>query len=163
MHPIGEPLGLCPQFVVKPDLGSSPVLTVEERTALNHNAEHLFETERLRAELNLVAGIHLRPSAFVLDRKGPPPTLAIRQLDCPSARCFNGVELHHICLAGQSQSQGLNVQAARNNHARPHFCPYLMHSIVENSPLCGEPVLFPLLFKMDQPPLPRAKLQMLQS
>jgi len=163
MHPTGEPLGLSPQFVVKPDLASSPVLTIEEGTALNHYAEHLFETERLRTELNLVAGIRLRTAALVLDRKSPPPTPAIRQLDCPATRCFNGMEFHHICLAGQSQSQGLNVQAARNNHARPHFRSYLMYSLMENPPLCGEPVLFPLLFKMDQTPLPLAKLQMLQA
>ena len=38
-----------------------------------------------------------------------------------------------------------------------------MHSLMENPPLRRQPVLLPLLLDMDQPPLPFAKLKVLQT
>lgn len=145
MHSLRQFLDKFSQCHIKIYIRAPPRTPVEERTRWNGNIEQLFEAKRLRTELNFVAAVALRFAAFVLDREW----LASTKLD-------------HVSLSDETQPQAAQRKPARNAHLATRLGARGMRRFVQQAAFGSQPVLFPLLFEMDQRPLPFAEHQMLK-
>jgi hypothetical protein len=166
VQPVHSPRKLlrpCPECVVESHLAPAPWLTIEKRPGLDDHPEHLLQTQRLSAKLDLIAGIGLRPTPFVLDRKRPPQSCAARQLHTSLRIRFGLMKLYNVSLAGQTQSTGLEADPTSNNYAGPRLSGAVVDSLMKDPPLGGEPILFPLPLDVDQRPLAFAEDQVLET
>lgn len=74
------------------------------------------------------------------------------------------LKFHHVALSAQSQRERLYAQAADNPQIASCLAQLLvMCPLVEQLPFHGSKILRPLLFDVDQRPLPAAELEMLQT
>ncbi len=69
MQPRSEGVGFSTQHTVESDLHAATWLAIKDGTTRHCDAEHLLQTERLSAELNLIAPVRFEASVLVLDRK----------------------------------------------------------------------------------------------
>ena len=74
------------------------------------------------------------------------------------------LKFHHVALSAQSQRERLYAQAADNPQIASCLAQLLvMCPLVEQLPFHGSKILRPLLFDVEQHPLPAAKPEMLQA
>ena len=72
------------------------------------------------------------------------------------------MELHDIALAGESQFFGADGDGARGSGAASGFNGAFVCAIVENATFCGEAVLQPLPFQVNECKLPLAVKDVLE-
>jgi len=163
VHSVRESFGTASESSVERDAGPPPAGAIKQGTPGDSDAEHLFQTDCLGAELNFVARIGLGFSALVLDGKRPPGGRTAGEFDAVRSSRRDLLELDDIGLAGESEAKGLDVYAPGDEHTGPALGAAGVDTLVEDAALGGEAVLVPLLLDMNEAPLPLAELQVLQS
>lgn len=133
-------------------------LAIEQRAAGNRAAEHLFEADRLRAELHRVAVVFFRFAALIFHRKRLPAARFTRQR---AAGC-DAMEFHDIRLPRQAEPRRRQRHAPRRNHVAALFASRLMHPLMQKVAERRQTVLLPRLLDMNQSALARAKEVVLQ-
>ena len=134
------------QRPVEIDQRPPAVFALEKATAGYRHAKHLFNAQRLCAELDFIRPMGFRLAAFVLDR-----------IDDPIP-----VKLHDIALPGNPESERAHRQAARDAHARLAFIRSIVGLLMKHLSLGGEFVFRPRLLQMDQAALARTIQPMLE-
>ena len=122
--------------------------------------EHLFEAQRLRAQLRFVAVVTFFFATFVLRRSGQVPPYPPWQVD--TLRRFG--ELDHVAHAHQPQAVGSDGHGSRRDDPVPCFGEEgVIHALVHDPALGGERILLPLSLDVDQRPLPAAEQEVLNA
>ena len=72
MHLPGNIFGQGSQFQVERYIHSPSRLSIEQGTGCNHYTKHLFQTQRLSAELHFICAMRLGGSSLILHWKWSP-------------------------------------------------------------------------------------------
>lgn len=76
---------------------------------------------------------------------------------------FRPAEFHHITGAGNTKRRGKDVHVPGDQQVAPSlFLPGIMGLFVHDRSVGGPPIFRPLVFNVDQRPLPAAELEMLE-
>lgn len=159
MHVRRERFGFGAQGSGERHVLAAPRCAVEKPACRACHLEHLFETEGLGAQLNLVATASLGPSPFVLDGPRLPEALFSPQGDAGR----RGAKLNHVGLASQPEAEGVQTEAAGDSEARPAFRPGVVRLLMQFAAFGGEAVLRPHLLDMNQGPLALAEHEVLEA
>ena len=130
MHPRGQTLGLDSQCCIEDDFVAMAGSAVEKRPSRDGCSEHLFQAQRLGAELNAVTVAGLRFPALVLHRKRLPSTVLAGQTHAgirfiAADRwtwcfcCSETMELHDVRPPGKSESKRVDRQTADDPQVAP--------------------------------------------
>lgn len=134
-------------------------LAIEERALLYTAAQHFFKTHCLRAKLRRVAVPFLWLAALVLHGEGQPSALPPAQLYAVIA----AVIFKHITLPGYAEPARGQANPMEGDHIAALLAKRLiMRSCMQERAVNGTKVLRPLVFDMNQRPLPAAKQEVLQ-
>ena len=125
-------------------------------------AEHLLEAHRLGTQLDFIPRLFLRRPTFVLDWKRKPPAFSPRQDNRSGVVVPGAAKFANVHLAGDSETERPHAQSARGHQVCSRLCSALMSAVVEYASFFGEPVLVPLMFEMNERPLPLAEKEMLE-
>ena len=133
---------------------------VKKGAAGNLADQHLLQGHCLRTELQAVGVVLLRGAVFILHRHGEPAALLSLQRDTIRV----GAELHHIAGPGQAQPVADDPHAAHRQQVTPLFPKGIVVApFMQQLPLDGAQVFGPLLFEVNQRPLPPAKAEVLDA
>lgn len=121
--------GQFPEGGIELDSVAAPVLTIKQRSAVYPYTQHLFETERLGAELHLIATVSLRLAALVFDGE--------------NGAAF--VKLNHVGLAAQAETLGTNLQGPHSTDPALLLRSSAVRSLMQHPSLGRKPVFGPYL------------------
>jgi len=138
------------QTIVEFDGQAAARLAVEERAVRHGDVQHLFDAQRLGAELDFIGVVRFGPAAFVLDRE--------RRDDLFSAIG----ERDTIGHAGKAKLQRAQGDTARDARVAAGFAAELMNAGVQDAAFGGVLVAVPEAFEMNERALSRAEDEMLQ-
>lgn len=146
MHLGNCQFGQISEFVIERDRMPSTFLPVKKGPFVNTNTQHLFQTERLGAELHLITAVLFGPTSFVFDGGNPPVA----------------VKFDDIGLTAQTETHGTNRQGP--NSTDPALLTHLfaIGSFMQHPPFRRKTIFTPDLLQMNQGALPRAVLIVLQ-
>lgn len=144
MYLAGRLFGLLPQGLVENNIKAMPGLTIEECPCRDRDGEHLLQTDRLGAELDLVAVVRLGLAPLVLHGEGEPGTIRLP------------VELHDVGLPDQPQAQRTKRHAVVDPDVAPGLAAFVVDALVHDPALGSETVLRPDLFNVNKGAAPRA-------
>jgi len=161
VHLLRHAQGALAQGRVKGYFLPPPCALVENGSRRHRAQKHLLQTDRLTAQLQRVRLRAYSPFAmFVFNGIGAPTPLFSLQGD--SLRI--PVELHHVTGPLQPEGVGYHPHPPGDEQATPALPPgFIVRGFVLNAPLRGQQVFRPLLFNMDQRPLPPAKGEVLNA
>jgi hypothetical protein len=125
-------------------------LQVEQRTFWDPYAKHLLKANRLSAELNAIAIIHLGPAPLVFHGIGLPTPVRLEMK-------FDEIRDSRQAIAVRAQ-----LESSDQTRIAPALGAGVMHSIVESLSFCGQSVVLPKAFDVDQGALTWAKDKMLE-
>jgi len=135
-------------------------LAVEQKSAPDFRREHFFQTHCLSAELSLIAMVMLFFAAFVFNGCRQIKPVTIGQLHAIG----RSGELDHITHARKPQPIGCHRHGTRGDDPVPRFGEEgIVNSLVHDPALGGQRVFPPLLFHVDERPLPAAKQEVLNA
>ena len=133
-------------------------LAVEDGSARDLADKHFLQAHGLGAKLELVRSVRSGGAALVFDREGQVSSLFPLQWYA----CRVPTELHHVACADESEPRRRDAQAANDQHISP---PFPRRGVVgfsmERAALHRPDILRPLVFNVNQRPLPAAKAKML--
>ena len=133
------------KLLIKRNLGAPAWLTVKQLSVGDGGFQHFLQAKRLGTELYLIKIASLRFAAFVLHRP--------RALE---------PEFDYIGATGDSIAQRPDAQTAADTDAIPNFEGFRVSIFVQQSSFGGKPVFAPLLFQVNQTPLPLTEREVLQ-
>jgi hypothetical protein len=151
MKSCGGSFGACPECGIEHDIGSPAVRPIVECSVLDYHVEHLFEADRLRAELNTVRIVGFWSSPFVFDGHHTRASAAN-----PS------VKFDHVSLATKAEAKGAQCEATRDAQSVPRLPRPRIGALVEVSPFYGESVLRPEPLDVNERALPLTEDEMLE-
>ena len=160
MHLFCHGLNLLPEIRIKRDSNAPACLSVEERALCNGATEHLFQAQGLSAQLQLVCPMSFGRASFVFYGKGAPkPAFSMQRNSL-----LRQMELHHIAFSGKAQGVGPHWQVPQNEGiASPLPLAGIVCPGVKQRAFHRAQIFPPLLFNVDQRPLPAAESKVLQS
>ncbi len=150
MRLAGRLLGLPTQSLVEGDVEAMPGLAVEESPLRDRDGEHLFQTDRLGAELDLVAVVRLGLPPLVLHGEGAPGTVRA------------AVKLHDIGLPDQPQAQRPERHAVVDPDVAPRFVALVVDALMHDPAFGGASAFRPRLLDMDERALALTEHHVLQ-
>ena len=160
MHLFNESAHLLPQLGDEINFRAPSRLTVIERAAWDLAAEHFFEAHRLTAELKRVLRALFRLSALILHRIWLPQALAILEWDSP----LIPAKFKHVARARHTERAGENAHIPRDEKVSPAFGERAVVRVFVQDRAIRRAVVFrPLVFDVDERPLPATELQVLQA
>jgi len=135
-------------------------LCIEQRTLRDSAAEHFLQTHTLRAKLQAVGIYFLGNTVLVFHRIRSPQALPAAERHA----VLIPEKFHHIAASGYAKVQGLDTQSPNRQQIASFFVKSLVvGAFMENIALHRTQVFRPLLFQMDQRPLPSAERKMLDA
>jgi hypothetical protein len=144
--------------------GPAAGLPVEEKTLKDASAEHLFQAQGLRADLDLVAVIVLGTAAFIFDWRRLPPAAKVRQAKAALFvfRREERSEFDDVGLSDEAETQRADAKPTGNAEAGSRFPASFVGPVVEDLAFGCKAVLRPLLLNVDERALSRAEGEVLQ-
>ena len=160
MHLGKQVFDLFAQFFRKSNTNPAPGLAVVQRPLRDVAAQHGFQAHSLTAELQRVPGILPGAAALILHRIGLPQSL----FPDKGNTGIPPVILQNITLPGYPQLCGVDAHPAGDEPVPPAFLEaWVMGVLVGNSSVDGAEILRPLIFDVNEGPLPAAESKMLQA
>ena len=161
-HVSRRPLGQGAQRRVKGDVQPPPRLAVEDRPGGDRHLQHLLQAHCLRAELDLVGAMRLRPTALVLHGERRPAPRRIRQGRARRVVVADAAELHPVGDARDAQPARDETKRRRQAHVAPRLVLAAVDPLVQDAPRRRERVLRPDALHVDERALPPAEHGVLQ-
>lgn len=160
MDPRGGTLGLGAQLRVERHVLAAADLAVVQGAAGNGNVEHLFETQRLSAELHAVCVVGFGPSTLVLDRERLPATG--NASDRGSAGVSSTVHLDDVRFADKTEPVIAKREAAGDTHVAAGLRVAGIRGFVKRPSVRGQRVLDPQPFYVNERALALAEHEVLE-
>lgn len=135
-----------PQCGIEGDFGSPAGLTVVEVAARDVGVHGFFDAESLGAELDFVCAVSFGFAPFVFHRE--------------DRAIF--VKFHDVADPVEMERGRADRKPAGGADAGAGFVGAFVCALVQDAPLGGELVFFPLLVEVDEGALPRAKEDVLE-
>ena len=146
LHRGADGHGLGAERVVEVDRGAVLFFAEKQRSLGDFGGEHLFETHRLGAELDLVAARVLGRAAFVFDRKRQPRAIEARNLYSALGR-RTAVQLDHIRNTGEPEAKRPEPKASENLQVAPRLVRAAVGLFMKHISFGSEHIVSPCLFK----------------
>jgi hypothetical protein len=166
MQPRRRLLGRFPEDEIEGRAVTMLGSPIEERPLANDGAQHLFQADRLRAELYLVTAVELWPSSLVFDRVRDPSPSRVGETGSGAGFAVEAhtMELDHVSHSGDTQLEGTDRHATGSQNRAPQFSPWqsLIHPAVQVCALQRQRVVRPELLDMDEGALALTEDEMLQ-
>ncbi len=157
MQILCSPFSFTAYFFIEEDIFTPLYSLIEKRSTCNRNGEHLFQTYRLGTQLNAITVIRFRLAMFKFNRVGGPFSLKPQCLQVVCSILIDEFYFKYIELALKVQALGADYQTADLTSAPAEFLVSLIDTIMLDPAACGQNILLPLAFDVDERALPRTK------
>ena len=158
--------GHATEIGIERNVMSAARLAVKECAGWNVNAEHFFQTEGLRTELNFVGPVFFRMTALIFDRERCPEAGSFRQgrggnMAVSVYRSVAPVELDHIGDTGKAEAERADTQGGGGTDVAAAFALGAVDTFVKHVPFGCQAVLCPKILNVNQCALALAEYKVL--
>ena len=153
--------GQSPELGVEDDIEAVAGLSVKEGARGNGDSQHLFQTESLGAELDLIGAMTFGFAALVLYGEGLPGAGYARQ-GCSGRAVRHAMKFDDIRPAGKPEAQVAKRQPASDAQVAAGLPNAAVRLLMKMPAFHGQRVFHPDLFQVDESALPFAEQQVLE-